>query len=154
MPPVTNNARQQSAKMPAGAINSSSRPVSFVSLNRFSAMEEVLLQGSGYIMPVVSLKSCRHLPCRLCLFSDFRLSCICISRDLNTDAHLTLPCLVNKNHAATCMIDSRASSQSIDLDFAWNLNLPLVLKKKPEDLVLADGVRSKVGQIMHTCTLI
>jgi len=31
--------------------------------------------------------------------------------------------------------------------------LPLATKEKPEDLVLADGARSIVGQITHTCTL-
>ena len=51
------------------------------------------------------------------------------------------------------MIDSGASSQFIDLDFALGLNLALDKKTTPEDLVLADGVRSKVGQITHTCTL-
>ena len=51
------------------------------------------------------------------------------------------------------MIDSGASSQFIDRDFALSMNLKLDLKEKPEDLVLADGVRSKVGQITHTCTL-
>jgi len=51
------------------------------------------------------------------------------------------------------MIDSGASSQFIDLDFTLSLNLPLDLKRKPEDLVLADGVHSKVGQITHTCSL-
>ena len=51
------------------------------------------------------------------------------------------------------MIDSGASSQFIDLDFALGLNLALDKKATPEDLVLADGVRSKVGQITHPCTL-
>src|SRR5258706_12442468 len=51
------------------------------------------------------------------------------------------------------MVDSGSSSQFIDLDFALNLNLKLDLKPVPEDLVLADGLRSKVGQITHTCTL-
>ena len=51
------------------------------------------------------------------------------------------------------MIESGASSQFIDLDFARSLNLNLNLKNKPEDLVLADGLMSKVGQITHTCTL-
>ena len=51
------------------------------------------------------------------------------------------------------MIDSRASSQFIDLDFALGLNLALDKKTTPEDLVLADRVRSKVEQITHTCTL-
>ena len=130
--------------MHPGAINSSSCPVSFVSSNRFSAWKEVFLEGSGYVLPVVSRKSHRRLARRLRLSSALRMSSICISGDLGTDEPLTLPSLVNKNHSATCMIDSGASSQFNDLDFALNLNLPLVLKRKPEDLVLADGVRSKV----------
>ena len=139
--------------MHPGAINSSSSFVSFVNSNRFSALEEVLLEGSGYVLPIVSRKSRRRSARCLRLSSALRLSVICISGDLGTDEPLTLPCLVNENHSATCMIDSGASSQFIDLDFALNLNLPLVLKRKPEDLLLADGVRSKVGQITHTCTL-
>ena len=51
------------------------------------------------------------------------------------------------------MIDSKASSQFIDLDFVLGLNLALDKKNTLEDLVLADGVRSKVGQITYTCTL-
>ena len=53
------------------------------------------------------------------------------------------------------MIDSGASSQFIDLDFALGLNLTLDKKNTTEDLVLrlADGVCSKVGQITYTCTL-
>ena len=47
------------------------------------------------------------------------------------------------------MIDSGASSQFIDCDFTLNMNLRLYLKEKLEDLLLADGVYSKVGQIIH-----
>ena len=64
-----------------------------------------------------------------------------------------MPCLINNTYQAICIVDSRASSQFIDLDFALNLNLKLDLKPEPEDLVLANGLRSKVGQIIHTCTL-
>ena len=64
-----------------------------------------------------------------------------------------LPCTVNENHHATCMIDFGASSQFIDLNFALGLKLALDKKTTPENLVLVDGVCSKVGQIMHTCTL-
>ena len=75
------------------------------------------------------------------------------THDLGSDDPITLPCTVNENHHATCMIDSGASSQFIDLDFALGLNPALDKKTTPEDLVLADRVRSKVGQITHTCTL-
>ena len=60
---------------------------------------------------------------------------------------------MNENHDATCIIPSGASSQFIDLDFTLGLNLVLYKKKTSEDLVLVNEVRSKVGQIMHTCTL-
>jgi len=85
--------------------------------------------------------------------SVYTLVCASISvpRDLGSEDLLTLSCVVNKNISATCMIDSGASSQFIDLDFAMNMNLPLVPKGKPEDLVLADGARSIIGQIMHIC---
>ena len=73
--------------------------------------------------------------------------------DLGSDDPITLPCLVNENPHATCIIDLGASSQFIDRNFALNMNLKLDLKENHEDLVLADGVRSKVGQITHTCTL-
>ena len=78
---------------------------------------------------------------------------LCSTYELGSDDPITLPCFVNNTHQATCMVDSGASSQFIDLDFTLNLNLKLDLKPKPEDLVLADGLRSKVGQITHTCTL-
>ena len=47
------------------------------------------------------------------------------THDLGSDDPITLPCTVNENHHATCMIDSGASSQFIDLDFALGLNLAL-----------------------------
>jgi len=62
---------------------------------------------------------------------------------LGSEDPLTLSCFINEDLPATCVIDSGASSQFIDLDFALNLNLPLVPNGKPEDLVLADGVRGR-----------
>ena len=73
--------------------------------------------------------------------------------DLESDDPITLPYTVNENHHTTYMIDSGASSQFINLDFALGLNLAFDKKNTPEDLVLANGVCSKVGQITHTCTL-
>ena len=73
--------------------------------------------------------------------------------DLGLEDPLMLSCFINEDILATCMIDSGASSQFLDLDFAINMNLPLVPKGKPEDLVLADGARSIIEQITHTCNL-
>ena len=50
------------------------------------------------------------------------------------------------------MIDSGASTQFIDLDFAVKNNLPLNLKPKPETLIVVDG-REAESQLTHTCTL-
>ena len=73
--------------------------------------------------------------------------------DLGSDDPITLPCLINENLQAIYMIEVGASSLFINHDFALNMNLTLDLKDKPEDLVLADIVYSKVGQVTHTCTL-
>ena len=81
------------------------------------------------------------------------LASISSKHDLGSDDLITLLYIVNENHHATCMIASGASSQFMDLDFALELNLALDKKNTPKDLVLADRVRSKVGQIMHTYTL-
>jgi len=121
--------------------------------NRFSVLPEVVLGGTGFVLPVVSRKSRQRLTRRRRLAAAQHISSISISADLGSEDPLTLPCLVNNTLPATCMVDSGASSQFIDLDFALNMDLPLILKKKPEDLVLADGARSKVGQITHTCTV-
>ena len=50
------------------------------------------------------------------------------------------------------MIDSGASTQFLDLDFAVNNNLPLDLKPKPETLIVVDG-REATSQPTHTCTM-
>ena len=134
---------------------------SLVSSNVFSVLPEVVLKDTGYMLPAVSCKSqqrlarCHHLGATLKIssISVLSLSSVLKCNDLGSDNPITLPCLVNENLPATCMIDSGASSQFIDRDFALNMNLKLDLKEKPEDLVLADGVRSKVRQITHTCTL-
>jgi len=163
--------------MPPGAITPSCQQ-SLVSCNMFSVLPEVHLEGTGFVLPVVSRKSRQRLARRKKrLSTSLRVSAIsvspkkvspivtsvnskiissvslCSTYDLGSDDPITLPCLVNNTHQATCMVDSGASSQFIDLDFALNLNLKLDLKPVPEDLVLADGLRSKVGQITHTCTL-
>ena len=78
---------------------------------------------------------------------------VSMSGHLRSEDPLRLSCMVNEDIPATFMIDSGASSQFINLDFALNMNLLLVPKGKPEDLVLADGARSIIGQITYTYNL-
>jgi len=110
------------------------------------------MEGSGKVLGI-SRKSHQRLARRIHYSAALRLSSVSVSGELGLEDPLILPCLVNENYSASCMIVSGASSQFIDLHFALSLNLPLDLKRKPEDLVLADGVRSKVEQITHTCSL-
>ena len=176
------NGHQQGARMLPGAITPVSHQPSclqsLVSYNMFSVLPEVHLEGTGFILPIISRKSRQRLArCQKRLSASLCVSAISISSkkvspvaatinsklissvslystyDLGSDDPITLPYLVNNTHQSTCMVDSGASSQFIDLDFALNLNLKLDLKPELEDLVLADGLRSKVGQITHTCTL-
>jgi len=78
---------------------------------------------------------------------------VLLSGDLGSEDPLTLSYVMNENIPTTCMIDSGASSQFIDVDFALNMILPLVPNGKLEDLVRDDGARSIVVQITHTCKL-
>src|SRR5258705_1271161 len=163
--------------MPPGAITPSCQQ-SLVSCNMFSVLPEVHLEGTGFVLPVVSRKSRQRLARRkkrlstsLCVsaisVSPKKVSPIVTSvnskiissvllystYDLGSNDPITLPCLINNTHQATYMVDSGASSQFINLDFALNLNLKLDLKPMLEDLMLANGLHSKVKQITHTCTL-
>ena len=136
--------------MHPSAINCTS--VSYISSNRCAILKKVHMEGSGKVLHI-SRKSCQRLACRIRRSAALRLSSVSVSGELGSEDPLILPCLVNENHSASCMIDLAASSQFIDLDFALSLNLALDLKRKPKDLVLANGVHSKVGQITHTCSL-
>jgi len=127
-------------------------PVSLVSSNPFSVLEKVHWEASGKVLGI-SYKSRQRCARRIRHSAALRLSSVSVSRELGSEDPLILPCLVYKNHFASCMIDSRASSQFIDLDYALSLNLPLDLKRKPEHLALVDGVHSKVEQMTHTCSL-
>ena len=53
---------------------------------------------------------------------------------------------------SSAMINSRVSTQFLDLDFAVKNNLPLDLKPKPETLIVVDG-REATSQLTHTCTM-
>jgi len=147
---MINDSQSRSASMLPGAVN----PVTifFVSSNPFSVLQEIHMEGSGKVLGV-SCKSRQRLAHWIRHSAALRLSSVSVSGELGSEYPFILPCLVNENHSASCIIDSGASSQFIDLDFALSLNLPLDFKRKPEDLVLADGVRSKVGQITHACSL-
>jgi len=156
-------------------------PVPFFVPSRFAVLDEVVLGGSGNKVVRISQKSRQRARRHLGKSRALRISSVSVSvsvcapmsvsssvsispsasvfkpvsvyGDLGSEDPLTLSCFVNEDILATCMIDSGASSQFIDLDFAMNMNLPLVPKGKPEDLVLVDGACSIIGQIMHTCNL-
>ena len=65
---------------------------------------------------------------------------------------MIVPARLNKDTTGSAMIDSGASTQFIDLDFAVKNNLPLTLKPKPETLIIVDG-REAENQLTQTCTL-
>ena len=58
----------------------------------------------------------------------------------------------NPTVPGSAMIDSGASTQFLDLDFAVKNNLPLNLKPKPETLIVVDG-REATSQLTHSCTM-
>ena len=113
------------------------------------------MKGTGNVLVGISRKSRQRARCHIALSCALRMSSVSVSvsGDLGSEDPLTSSCFVNEDFRATCMVDSGARSQFIDLDFALNLNLPLAPKEKPEDLVLADGPRSIIGQIIYTCIL-
>ena len=74
------------------------------------------------------------------------------SADLRCNEPMIVPVGLNKNTTGSAMIDSGASTQFIDLDFAVKNNLPLTLKPKPETLIVVDR-REAESQLTHTCTL-
>jgi hypothetical protein len=73
--------------------------------------------------------------------------------DLGSEDPLTLPVIVNNSLSASLLMDSGASSQFIDVDYAERMNLEMTLKPESQDLILADGKPSPIGKITHTCTL-
>ena len=166
--------------MHPGAINHISPVSSFVLIpfsvpSHFMVLDKVILRGTGNKVVRISQKSRQRAHRRLGKSRALRIASVSVSvstsvsvpvrvsvpvcasvsvsGDMGLEDPLTLSCVVNENIPATYMIGLGASSQFIDLDFAMNMNLSLVPKGKPEDLVLADGARSIVGQIMHTCNL-
>ena len=49
----------------------------------------------------------------------------------------------------SAMIDSRASTQFLNLDFTIKHNIPLNLKTKPDTLIVVDG--QEAASLTHTC---
>ena len=74
------------------------------------------------------------------------------SADLGCNKPIIVLVRLNKNTTGSAMIDSGASTQFIDLDFAVKNNLQLTLKPKPETFIVVDG-REAESQLTHTCTL-
>ena len=70
---------------------------------------------------------------------------------------MVIPVAIRKNNcqeswlSASAMIDSGASTQFIDPDFASQLGLTLDLKPIPESLIVVDG--REAAPLTHTCTL-
>ena len=74
------------------------------------------------------------------------------SANLGCNEPMILPVRLNKKTTGSAMIDSGASTQFIELDFAVKNNLHLTLKPKPETLIVVDGSEAE-SQPTHTCTL-
>ena len=77
------------------------------------------------------------------------------SADLGCGDPMVIPVTIKDTRngiAASAMIDSGASTQFIDSDFAHQLGLRLELKPVPEALIVVDG-REATTPLTHTCTL-
>lgn len=81
-----------------------------------------------------------------------------MSADLGCNQPMVVPVQLNQGTPANsgtsglAMIDSGASTQFIDIDFAAKHNLQLTLKPRPETLIVVDG-REANNRLTHTCTL-
>ena len=73
------------------------------------------------------------------------------STDLGCDEPMVIPVSIG-DITGSAMIDSGASTQFLDLDFAVKYKLPLDLKTNPDTLIVVDG-REAETQLTHTCTL-
>ena len=72
--------------------------------------------------------------------------------DLGYNEPMIVPVRLNRDTTGFAMIDSGASTQFIDLDFAVKNNLPLTLKATSETLIVVDG-REAESQLTHICTI-
>ena len=60
------------------------------------------------------------------------------SADLGCNESMIVPVCLNKDTSGSATIDSGASTQFIDLDFAVKNNMPRSLKPTPETLIVVD----------------
>ena len=65
--------------------------------------------------------------------------------DLGCNEPMIVPVRLNKGTIGSAMIESGASTQFIDPDFAGKNNLPLTLKAMPESLILSMGGKLKTN---------
>src|SRR5258706_2556123 len=129
-------------------------PVSLISYNHFNILsEECLFSLSLSPISSSSRKHSRHhlhfqsdlrsalRISRLAVFgsSSFSCSSSLSDTDLRSEDPLTLAITVNNSLSASLLIDSGASSQFIDVDYAEHMNLEMTLKPESQDLILADG---------------
>ena len=74
------------------------------------------------------------------------------SADLGYNEPMIVPVRLNRGTTGSAMIDSGASTQFIDLDFAVKNNLPLTFRATPETLIIIDRREAK-NQLTHMCTI-
>lgn len=77
------------------------------------------------------------------------LSHSALTGDLGAESPLTLSCVLSENVSSVVMLDSGASSQFMDHDFAIRCGFKLIPKKRPEPLTLVDGKPSSAGPLTH-----
>ena len=71
------------------------------------------------------------------------------SSDYGNVLPIALKCEINSNVSCAVMIDSGATTQFIDEDFAKSKNIPLIKKPFGETLTVFDGRESSAGLITH-----
>lgn len=76
-----------------------------------------------------------------------------LKTDLGGDDPIILSCVVNDSINTVCMLDSGATSQFIDQEWAISQGLVLKKKKHPECLTVVDGRPSVAGDITHEVTI-
>ena len=138
-------------------------PVSFNSYDHFSTLsEECLFPLTLSPLSASYHKHSRHfLSHQSRLRSAFKISYLTVfgssfpllDSDLESEDHLTLPIVGNDSLSASLLMDSGASSQFIDMQYAEYMNLEMTLEPKAQDLILANRKPSPIGKIIHTYTL-
>ena len=152
---------------PLISLNDSLDTPVFSSFNRFSILPEECLFSLMLSSILSSSRKCfrRHLRSQSDLRSALKIPRLAVfgpsspcssslsDTDLGSEEPLTLPVIVNDSLSASLLMDSSASYQFIDVDYAGCMNLEMTLKPESQDLILADGKPSPIGKITHTCTL-